>query len=136
MDPIVAIVAVLAAGALGGAVGFVARGALANQTLKSAQDNAARIVAEARTQQKDMILEAKDEKLRLGREAEEEARARRTELSGIERRLVQRDEQLDQRSELLEQRDRNLLERERELDKAKEDLARATQDQVAALERV
>ena len=36
MEPIVAIVAVVVAGAAGVAVGFVARGMLANQTLKSA----------------------------------------------------------------------------------------------------
>src|SRR6476646_7938333 len=90
----------------------------------------------ARNRQKELILEAKDEKLRLGREAEEEARARRNELASQERRLIQRDEQLDQRTEMLEQRDRKLLERERELDKAKEDLARATQEQVTALEQV
>jgi ribonuclease Y len=136
MDPIVAIVAVLAAGALGGAVGFVARGALANQTLKSAQDKAARIVAEARTQQKDMILEAKDEKLRLGREAEEEARAKRTELQGLERRLLTRDEQLDQRSELLEEKGRKITEREHDVERQREELGRLNQERIAALEQV
>ena len=77
MEPIVAIVAILAAGVAGVAVGFFARGTLSNQSIKAAQDKAARIVAEARAQQKDLILEAKDEKLRLQREAEEEARAKR-----------------------------------------------------------
>ena len=66
MEPIVLIAAVVAA-VIGVAVGFVVRGVLASQTIKAAQDKAARIVAEARTQQKDMILEAKDEKLRQQR---------------------------------------------------------------------
>jgi ribonuclease Y len=133
--PVVVAVALVAA--VGGAVlGFIVRSLWASQTMKAAQAEARRIEAEARARQKELILEAKDEKLRLGREAEEEARARRNELSAQERRLTQRDEQLDQRSEMLEQRDRNLLERERDLDRAKDDLARATQDQVAALERV
>ena len=133
--PVVVAVALLAA--VGGAVlGALARSMWASQGMKAAKAEARRIEAEARARQKELILEAKDEKLRLGREAEEEARARRTELSGIERRLVQRDEQLDQRSEMLEQRDRNLLERERELDKTKDDLTRATQEQILALERV
>ncbi|HET7169499.1 MAG TPA: ribonuclease Y [Candidatus Limnocylindrales bacterium] len=133
--PVVVAVALVAA--VGGAVlGAFLRTMWASQGMKAAQAEARRIEAEARARQKELILEAKDEKLRLGREAEEEARARRNELSAQERRLVQRDEQLDQRTEMLEQRDRNLLERERELDKSKEDLARATSDQVAALERV
>jgi len=133
--PVVVAVALVAI--VGGAVlGALARSMWASQGMNAARAEARRIEAEARARQKELILEAKDEKLRLGREAEEEARARRTELAGQERRLVQRDEQLDQRSEMLEQRDRKLLERERDLDKSKEDLARATQDQVAALERV
>src|SRR4051795_8765188 len=136
MEPIVALVAVLVAGVVGAAVGFVARGALANQTLKSAQDKAARIVAEARTQQKDMILEAKDEKLRLQREAEEEARAKRTELQGLERRLLARDEQLDQRSDLLEEKSRKITDREHEVERQREELGRLNQERVAALEKV
>ena len=80
----VAVVAIVA----GAVVGFVARGLWATQAIRAAQEKAARIVAEARTQQKELILEAKDEKLRLGREAEEEAAPKRAELAGLERRLL------------------------------------------------
>ena len=133
--PVVVAVALVAA--VGGAVlGAFLRTMWASQGMKAAQAEARRIEAEARARQKELILEAKDEKLRLGREAEDEARARRNELTAQERRLVQRDEQLDQRTEMLEQRDRNLLDRERELDRTKDDLARAMSEQVAALERV
>ncbi|TMD28271.1 MAG: ribonuclease Y [Chloroflexi bacterium] len=118
MDMTIAVVvAILAAGA-GAAAGFIVRGMRASQ------------------RQKDLILEAKDEKLRLQREAEDEARAKRTELTALERRLLQRDEQLDQRADMLEQRDRKLIDREREIERSREELARAHQDQVEALERV
>jgi ribonuclease Y len=131
------LVAVALVAAVGGAVlGALARSMWASQGMKAAKSEARRIEAEARARQKELILEAKDEKLRLGREAEEEARARRGELAAQERRLVQRDEQLDQRAEMLEGRDRKLLDRERELEKTKEDLGRAINDQIAALERV
>ncbi len=121
----------------GGAVlGFLARGLWAAQAVRAAQEKAGRIVAEARAQQKDLILQAKEEQVRLQREAAEEERAKRAELLTLERRLLQRDEQLDQRADLLEQRDRKLLERERELQEQREALARARQEQIAALERV
>ena len=136
MDAIVVAGAAVIAAAVGAAVGFVARGILASQTIKSAQDKAARIVAEARTQQKDMILEAKDEKLRLGREAEQEARVKRGELQSLERRLLSRDEQLDQRADLLEEKSRKINERERDLEHEREDLARLNAERVVALERV
>jgi ribonuclease Y len=133
--PVVVAVAVLAI--VGGAVlGMLIRSKFASQSMKAAQSEARRIEAEARARQKELILEAKDEKLRLQREAEDEARSRRTELGALERRLLQRDEQLDQRSDMLEQRDRKLLDRERELDRTREELAKAHQEQVGALERV
>jgi ribonucrease Y len=133
--PVVVAVAVLAI--VGGAVlGMLIRSKFASQSMKAAQSEARRIEAEARARQKELILEAKDEKLRLQREAEDEARSRRTELGALERRLLQRDEQLDQRTDMLEQRDRKLLDRERELDRVREELAKAHQEQVGALERV
>ncbi|MEX2010615.1 MAG: ribonuclease Y, partial [Chloroflexota bacterium] len=133
--PVVVALAVLAI--VGGAVlGMLIRSKFASQSMKAAQSEARRIEAEARARQKELILEAKDEKLRLQREAEDEARSRRTELGALERRLLQRDEQLDQRTDMLEQRDRKLLDRERELDRVREELAKAHQEQVGALERV
>jgi ribonucrease Y len=132
---IAVVVAVLAVG--GGVVaGFVARGMRASLRMKQAEAKAALIIEKAYGQQKDLILEAKDEKLRVQREAEEEARARRTELSALERRLLQRDEQLDQRTDMLEERDRKLLDREREIDRAREELTRLNQERIVALERV
>ncbi len=134
-DPVVlAVVAIVAIIAF--AVGFFARSLLASQAIRVAQDKAARILAEARAQQKELILQAKDEQMRMQRELDEEGRTKRGELSTLERRLLQRDEQLDQRTDMLEERDRKLLARERELDTAKEELAKARQEQIAALERV
>ncbi len=126
----------LVAMAGGVAIGFVARSRWANQSVKVAQEKAGRIVADARTQQKDLILEAKEEKIRLLREAEEEARSRRGELASVERRLTGRDEQLDQRTDMLEQRDRKLLERELDLERQRDDLGRLNNERVAALEKV
>ena len=60
-------------------VGVLLRSLWAAQTMRAATAEARRIEAEARTRQKELILEAKDEKLRMQREAEEEARARRAE---------------------------------------------------------
>src|SRR3972149_10138004 len=109
--------------ALGGlAVGFVARGFVASQAVKAAQDKSERIVAEARTQQKDLILQAKEEQVRLQREVDEEGRAKRADLQNLERRLLQRGERLDQRTDMLEERNRKLLAREQELDRQREEL--------------
>jgi len=136
MEPLVVAAVGLLALAVGLVLGFAARAMFASRAMKEAEEKAALIVEKARSQQKDLILEAKEEKIRLQREAEDEARAKRTELANLERRLLQRDEQLDQRADMLEGRDRKLIDRERELDKSREEVARAHQDQVEALERV
>jgi ribonucrease Y len=135
-DPVILAAVALLAIAGGFVLGLVARSVLAAQSIRAAQEKAARIVADARAQQKDLILQAKDEQVRLAREADVEARAKRAELSNLERRLLQRDEQLDQRSDILEERDRKLLLRERELDQTRDELSRTRQEQIAALEQV
>ncbi len=136
MNDLIAVAVLLLAIAGGLVAGFLARGIVAAQSVKAAQDKAGRIVAEARAQQKELILQAKDEQVKLQRELDEEGRAKRSDLANLERRLLQRDEQLDQRADMLEERGRKLLGRERELDTQREGLARAQQDQVQALERV
>jgi ribonucrease Y len=133
----VVVAAALVAALVGAVIGFVATGRVwAPQIVRAAQAEAKRIVAEARERQKDLILEAKDEKLRLQREADDEARAKRAELSGLERRLLQRDEQLDQRADMLEEKNTKLVDREREIERAREEIARVQAERVAALERV
>jgi ribonuclease Y len=136
MGEIVVLLAALAAAAIGVVLGFVARGLWGSQAFRMAQDKADRIISDARAQQKELVLQAKEETLRLQREADEELRGRRVELAALERRLLERDEQLDQRSEMIETRDRKLMERERELDEQREALTRGRHEQVAALERV
>jgi ribonucrease Y len=134
-DPVVlAAMLAVVVGAL--AIGFFARGVVANQSIKAANEKAARIVAEARTQQKELILQAKDEQVRLQRELDEEGRAKRADLSSLERRLLQRDEQLDQRTDMLEERNRKAMLKEQELESQREQLASARLEQLAALERV
>ena len=129
-------VVILVVAAIGLGVGFFLRGTIANQAIKSAQEKSERIVAEARAQQKDLILEAKEEQVRLQREVDEEGRTKRLDLQNLERRLLQRDEQLDQRTDMLEERDRKLLLREQELDNHRAELDAAKAEQVRALERV
>ena len=136
VDLTIAVVVALVAVAGGAAAGFILRGMRSSQRMRQAEEKAQLIIEKAYNQQKDLILEAKDEKLRLQREAEDEARAKRGELSVLERRLLQRDEQLDQRGDILEQRDRKLIDREREVDRSREEVAKAHQEQVEALERV
>ncbi|MFN8621924.1 MAG: ribonuclease Y [Chloroflexota bacterium] len=135
--PDIAVVAALLLAIVGGlAIGFVLRSVVANQSIKAANDKAGRIVAEARAQQKELILQAKDEQVRMQRELDEEGRQKRADLNNLERRLLQRDEQLDQRTDMLEERTRKLMVKEQELETQREGLAQARQEHLASLEKV
>ena len=135
-EPVVMAVVILVVAAGGLAIGFVARGILASQSIKAANEKSERIVAEARAQQKELILQAKEEQVEIQREVDVEGRAKRVDLQNLERRLLERDEQLDQRTDMLEERDRKLLIREQELGSQRAELSAAKAEQVAALERV
>ena len=136
MEVSVAASVILLALAAGMAIGFLARSVWANQAVKAAQAEARRIEAEGAARRAELIGEGRQEKLKLLEEAEDQARAKRGELSNLERRLLQRDEQLDQRADMLEEKNRKLLDREREIEKSRDELARSHQEQIAALERV
>jgi ribonucrease Y len=133
--PVVVAVAAVAA-VVGALVGASVRQVLASQAIKAAQAEARRIEAEGAARRAELIGEGRQEKLKLLEEAENQARAKRNEMAGLERRLLQRDEQLDQRADMLEEKNRKLVDREREIERSREDLARAHQEQVTALERV
>lgn len=102
-----------------------------------------RLLEEARTQQKEIILQAKDEALKFRHEAEHEIKERRAELARIEQRLQQKDENLQQKEENLErkaerqeQREKSLNVRERELDILKVQAEEARSRQLVELERI
>jgi ribonuclease Y len=95
-----------------GARGEFARQAVAKST---AEETSTRIVAEAERDaesvRKGAVLAGKEEAIRLREAFEQEARGRRSELEGEERRLQERETALDRKMDLLEQRDRDIQRR-------------------------
>ncbi|HUP51637.1 MAG TPA: Rnase Y domain-containing protein, partial [Longimicrobiales bacterium] len=84
----------LVAGLVGFGVALLLRRSIALSSEQTARTNAERLQAEARNKQKEIILEAKDEALRIAKAAETENRERRAELQRYETRLDKKDEQL------------------------------------------
>jgi ribonuclease Y len=93
-------------------------------------------MAEAQAQQKEIVLEAKDEAHRLRAEAEQDARERRTEVQRQERRIQQKEENLDQRMDRLEKRERALNQREDEIEQHRGKIDELIEEQRHELERV
>jgi len=108
--------------------------ALASET--TARANADRLLAEARARQNQIILEAKDEALKVAKTAELENRERRAELQRYEGRLDKKDEQLDQKITQVDERDRLLGQKEQELEGERGKIAQLQDEQRTELARV
>jgi ribonuclease Y len=108
--------------------------ALASET--TARANADRLLAEARARQNQIILEAKDEALKVAKTAELENRERRAELQRYESRLDKKDEQLDQKISQVDERDRRLGLKEQELEGERGKIAQLQDEQRTELARV
>jgi ribonuclease Y len=108
--------------------------ALASET--TARANADRLLAEARARQNQIILEAKDEALKVAKSAETENRERRAELQRYEGRLDKKDEQLDQKIAQVDERDHRLTSKEQELEAERGKIAQLQDEQRTELARV
>jgi ribonuclease Y len=102
--------------------------------MKQAQRDANTTLDEARAQQKELILQGKDEALRIRADIDAEIKERRAEMTRLERRLQQREETTDKKIEGVERREKGLTTRERELDVVRLELEEARDRQRHELE--
>ena len=135
-DPLYVGLAALVGGLVGFAVALLVRRSIALSSETTARANSERLVAEARAKQKEIILEAKDEAIKLAKTAETENRERRGELQRYETRLDKKDEQLDQKLAAVDQRERRLVEKELELEAEREKITQLQTEQRTELARV
>ena len=90
------------------------------QKMKVAGESASRIRDEAETQKRELLLEARDEAIKIKTAAELELRDRRAELHRQERRLQQKEELLARRMETLDRRERTVADKERQAEELRE----------------
>ena len=144
MNPIVAVIGMIAAlivGALGGALfGWNRRKATAEREIKSAEDEATRIVNEAyksaESKKREALLEAKEEILKAKNEHDKEVKDRRNELQRQENRLQQKEENLDRKMENIEKKEEQLSAKLSKLDATQAQAEELKQKQMDELERI
>jgi len=106
--------------------GWMISNYLRHSRISNAKENAQKILADAKkdaeTARKEMILEAKDEQLRIKQKTDREIQAKQNELSKLERSLRDKELNVNRRSDLLDHREkdlkvleRNIFEREKML---------------------
>ena len=112
--------------AVGFAIAYWVRQKSASHKIKAAEDEAGRIINDARRQAENLVkearLEAKDRLFQMKSEFDAETRETRAELKTREQRLDQKEENLDRKGEQLEKREREFNRRERKLSRQEERL--------------
>ncbi|HET7737440.1 MAG TPA: ribonuclease Y [Tepidiformaceae bacterium] len=134
---IVAVIAGLEAVLLAvGAYMYASRKQSDVSSLQEAEAQASRVLADAETKQKELLLEVKEETLRLRNELEGEIRERRGEAAQVERRLAQKEENLDRKVEALEAREQSLRDRETQIEAVRAEAESLRQRQVDEFVRI
>src|SRR4030042_5506492 len=136
MDTAIKILIPIVTLVIGGAIGFYIRNLLMARRIRIAQKDAAKIVEEAATKQKEMLLEAKEEAIKIKGDVETETRGRRGELHRQEKRLAQKEENLDRKTEGIERRERSLTSKEKDMEKSLAQLEEFKKKQVHQLELI
>jgi ribonucrease Y len=121
---------------LGLVVGFFARQILANRQLRGTQNEAKQLLDEAIEKHEKMLLEARDEAVRVRAAAENDSRQRRGELVRMERRFSQKEEKLERKLEFIERKERDLVNKEKGLDTIRNELVEIKNKQLHQLEVV
>jgi len=117
-------------------VGYFARQILANQQIRNAQNEAKKLLESAQTKYEQMVLDAKEEAVKVRAAAETDSRERRYELQRLERRSSQREERVERKLEDLERRDRSLTGKEKEIDTVRAQVEEVKERQLQRLEEV
>ncbi len=134
------ILGIVAALAVGFAVGYYLRKVLAEGRIGVAEEQAEKIVGESKRQaeavKKEKLLEARDEIHKLRQENERELRERRREIDRLERRILQKEEVIESKTSSIERKEHQLADREKEMEKNKKDLQMVLSQQLKELERI
>ena len=133
---IIAILAVLGGLIVGGIGGYLGRRVTNSKRYDEAQSEAARLLEEATKQQRAVLIEAKEEALKIRSAGESELREGRSELQRMERRLSNREENVEGRANNLERRERNLVQKEKEAEQLDAELHELKQKELQHLEEI
>ncbi len=136
MEIVTIILAVLAALVIGGTVGFYLRKTFIGKGVQAATNDRTRILEEAEEDKKKLLLEAKEESLKVLSSSEAEIRERRSEVSRLERRVINREENVEHRADNLERREHALVGKEKEAEELKEELDRSKETELQRLEAI
>jgi ribonuclease Y len=129
--------AFLAAGlAVGLTAGYVLRKLLAVKSKDAAEAQAIGIINEAKNQEKDILIKAKEQALKIIEEAKQDEANRRRELQHLQERLEKREAAFDQKLLDLESEKQRAEEERLKFEAAREEVKKIREEQLVKLEKI
>lgn len=120
----------------GTAAGYYLRKILAKRLTGSIEEKAEKLLAETKTKQRDLLLQARDKAIKLIDDAKREEEERRQELLAAQKRLEKRESLFDQKLLDLQEKQQKLYERANQIEKVKSEIQKIKEDQLAKLEQI
>jgi ribonuclease Y len=135
-NPLLLLVGVVLGAAVGALLAYVWLSNQSRQQNLASTAEREKLLADAETQMKEMILEAKEEAHRIRMSLEQEVRDARAEIQRSERRVQQKEESIDRKLEDLDRKDQAVNAKELEIGRTRERVNDALAQQVKELERI
>jgi ribonucrease Y len=117
-------------------LGYWVRKQRVSRQIGDAENKAEKILHEARTKEKDLLLKAQDRALKIIEESKEEERKRREELNGLQIRLEQRESSFSKRLLELQEKQQELYDRVNKVEEAKEKIRLIREEQMEKLKKI
>jgi ribonucrease Y len=121
---------------VGFVIGYFIRMFLAQREIEGAEAKVQNLINEAKSKQKEILLQAKDKAIKVIDDAKKEEQQRRQDLSHTQNRLEKRESIFDQKLLNLENNQQKLLDKAKEIEQVKEKINQIKEDQLAKLEKI
>lgn len=116
--------------------GYFLRRAWAVREAQSAEAKAQVILDEAKSKERELLLKAKDQSIKIIDDAKREEANRHAEMSRLQERLEKRETQFDQKLMDLEQQKKDTEERSARFEAAKAEILKIREEQLAKLQKI
>ena len=117
-------------------LGYWARKKKISSHIVSAEARAEKILKEVKTKERETLLRAQDRALKIIDEAKNEERKRRSEISGLQNRLEQKENAFSKRLLELQEKQQDLYDRVNKIEEAKEKIKKIREEQLEKLKKI
>ena len=144
IEQLLVVIGVILFGVIVGIIAFFCgtnyRKRTAEAQIGSAEEKSRKIIDDAikaaEAKKREILLEAKEENIKLKNELDKEVRERRNELQQLEKRLVHKEENLDKKNSAIEQKEEQLQRKLDKVEKTREEVEALREKQLQELERI